>query len=104
MREITSRRPQITGDVLVGYAYLAHLRGEEERCTEILDNCFPFAVSHIYGALSLQAYNLVDQDPETVFATYRSVYTDDPAAARMARAAANSPRILAEEFARWSSQ
>jgi hypothetical protein len=103
MREITSRRPQITGDVLVGYAYLAHLRGEEERCTEILDNCFPFAVSHIHGVLSLEPYNLVDQDQETVLAAYRSVYTDDPAVTRMARAAANGPRILAEELARWSS-
>jgi predicted ATPase/class 3 adenylate cyclase len=103
MREITSRRPQITGDVLVAYAYLAHLRGEEERCAELLDNCIPFAIYAIHSALNLRAYNLLDQDQKTVLNTLRSVWTDDPAVARMARAAANSPRILAEELARWSS-
>ena len=103
MREITSRRPQITGDVLVGYAYLAHLRGEEKRSTEILDNCFPFAIYGIHNALNLRAYNLQEQDQETVLEAIRSVATDDPAVARMARATANSPRILAEELARWSS-
>jgi predicted ATPase len=98
-RDLVSRVPQISSDILVCFAYLHHLRGEEERVQELLSLTAPFAAAAICGSL------LADEggvDVERFPALLKEWYEEHPFAEQFILAAVEAPRLLTEEFERWS--
>jgi predicted ATPase len=99
MRETVSRRPGIRSDVLQGFAYLAHRRGDRQRASEIVANTQPFGVAPIFSWLVLVPAGATPDDAEDHWVR---LYRDDPAVDRLLRDAEHSERLIAEELGRWS--
>jgi predicted ATPase/class 3 adenylate cyclase len=99
MREPVSRRPVIRSDTLQGFAYLALLRGDDERCREIVANSTPFGAGPIFSWLRLAPADVTRAD--AVDHLVRLVETDPPLE-RFARSAQHGQRLIDEEFDRWS--
>jgi tetratricopeptide (TPR) repeat protein len=99
MREPISRRPSIRSDVLVGFAYLAHLRGDDDRAQEIVTNIQPFGAGPIAAWLHLVLSGASDQDAlERLAQMYESV----PVVDRFVRDTQHGQRLILEELDRWS--
>jgi hypothetical protein len=99
MREPISRRPGIRSDVLAGFAYLAHLRGDEDRALEIAANTAAFAAGAIVTWLRLVPFGATDQDALERLAR---MYESDPALDLFARDTQHGQRLILEELERWS--
>jgi hypothetical protein len=98
MREPISRRPRILSDVLVGFAYLAHLRDDEERAQEIVTNIQAFGAG-IAAWLNLVPSGASEQDALERLA---QIYESDPVVDRFVRDTQHSQRLILEELDRWS--
>jgi predicted ATPase/class 3 adenylate cyclase len=97
--ELVPRVPQAASDILVGFAYLHRLRGEEERMREILTAIGPVAGMWLYNTLIAEA-NGVGADGCREF--LKQYYEEHPVAERFLLAAVEAPRLLAEELEGWS--
>jgi hypothetical protein len=99
MREAISRRPGIRSDVLQGFAYLAHLRGDEGRVQEITANTAPFGGGTIRNWLLLVPAGATHED-----ALEHLARTNDAASIsrRFLLDAQHSQRLATEELERWS--
>ena len=100
MREPISRRPAIRSDVLVGFAYLAHLRGDEGRAQDIVTNVQPFGTGPFYTWLRLVPFGATDQD--ALGRLVRLLHETDTISVRIARDTEHGQRLMAEELERWS--
>jgi predicted ATPase/class 3 adenylate cyclase len=98
MREAIARRPGIRSDVLQGFAYLAHLRGDQERAQELAANAQPFVAYMIFSWLKLVPFGATAQD---ALERWAQISKTDPLADRFVRDAQHSQRLMAEELERW---
>jgi hypothetical protein len=98
MREPISRRPRIRSDVLVGFAYLAHLR-DDDRAQEIVTNIQPFGAGPIAAWLLLVPSGATDQDALERLA---QMHESNPVWDRFVRDTQHSQRLILEELDRWS--
>lgn len=62
---LASRQALLVLDVLVGFAYLAHLRGDEARSEQILDNSIAFSTGPIAVCLILARSGATEEDART---------------------------------------
>lgn len=99
MREPISRRPSIRSDVLVGFAYLAHLRGDDDRAQEIVTNVQAFGAGPIAIWLNLVPSGATDQDALERAARW---HESNPVWDRFVRDTQHSQRLILEELDRWS--
>ena len=99
MREPVSRRPSIRSDILVGFAYLARLRGDDERVEEIVTNIQAFGAGPIALWLYLVPSGATDHDALERLAQW---YESDPFLDRFVRDTQHSQRLILEELDRWS--
>lgn len=98
-RERASRRPQVTSDLLQGFAYIAHVRGDHERVEEITSNTAPFGAGSYWHLLVLGSLGATK---ETFFDLWDAYLLGHPVAERFVRDAQHRHRLLAEEVATWS--
>lgn len=97
--ELVARVPQIASDILVCFAYLHHLRGEGTRMEELLSASAPMAAESMLIALLAKARGLTADEADRLTEQY---YTQHPVPQHFLLAAAEAPRLLAEEFGRWA--
>lgn len=98
-RERASRRPQVTSDLLQGFAYFAHVRGDRARADEIIWNTAPFAAGCYWHLLQWGPRGVTK---EGFLDTWEAFLLEDAPAERFARDAQLRQRLLAEELATWS--
>ena len=96
-RELAARRPQITGDLLVGFGYLAYAHGDETRARELALGIHAFGT----GPVSTALYEELEGrgDHADALAAY---LVEHPVEDAVAYTAEHGPRLLAEELDRWS--
>ena len=99
MGESISRRPGIRSDVLAGFAYLAHIRGDANRAQEIVANTQAFGGAMISSWLRLVPSGATDRD---ALVRWAQMNNSDPVSERFVRDAQHSQRLIAEELERWS--
>jgi predicted ATPase len=97
--EMAFRRPQIASDVLQCFAYLADIGGDPARADEIVSLTTPFAGGALASWLILKRLGATIDTAHQLASKYAK---DHSALEQYALDAANSPRLLAEELARWS--
>jgi predicted ATPase/class 3 adenylate cyclase len=99
MQEEVSRRPQIVGDVLTCFAYLAWLRGEPEHMEEILESVINFGMGPVGWLLICESLGAPAGGEEDVVERW---HREHPFAQRLERSVVRSPQLLAQEYARWT--
>ncbi|MGA3149653.1 MAG: hypothetical protein ABSF33_19595 [Acidimicrobiales bacterium] len=98
-REAILRRPKIMSDFLTAFAYLAYLSGDLDRVAEITSVTLPFGVGYIYNYLLQQLAGATGEDGIAVIEGFRAAH---PSLELYFLDAEHAPRLLAEEFERWS--
>lgn len=98
-RELVARQPQISSTVVQGFAYLAHIRGDEERARQITSVTLPVHGEQLWNWLVLRPLGATDK----TFADVRAAYEKDhPLLERFALDAEHGRRLFDEEIERWS--
>ena len=96
--EYVARRPQLTSDFLVGFAYVRHLTGDTVRVREIIDHTYPTGSLPLWIYLALAPLGATSDDALEIYNNYAR---DNPLEQRLARTAAHSHRLLTEELEFW---
>jgi hypothetical protein len=86
-------------DFLTAFAYLAYLSGDLDRVAEITSVTLPFGVGYIYNYLLQQLAGATGEDGIAVIEGFRAAH---PSLELYFLDAEHAPRLLAEEFERWS--
>jgi hypothetical protein len=97
--ELVARQPQISSTVVQGFAYLAHIRGDEDRSREITSLTLPVHGEQLWNWLVLRPLGATADN----FAAVRTAYEKDhPLLERFVMDAEHGRRLLDEEIGRWS--
>jgi predicted ATPase/class 3 adenylate cyclase len=97
--ELVARRPHISSTVVQGFAYLAHIRGDDERVREITSLTLPVHGEQLWNWLVLRPLGATAEN----FADVRSAYEKEhPLLERFVVDAEHGRRLLTEEIVRWS--
>jgi predicted ATPase len=99
IEESVRRRPQLSSDVLQGFACLAYLRGDQERAHEIVAQTAPLVTVQFWSWLILDSLGATSENARDTLAAYNR---EHPINERYALFAQNGARLLAEELERWS--
>ena len=99
MPELAARDPRIRSELLQVFAYLAYLRGEQDRAFEIATHVWSSGASPIRVWL-LQ--NHLGATPKTALAMLEAHGVEHPWYERFSLDAQHSQRLFDEELARWS--
>ena len=94
-----ARRPTVVSFVLSGFAYIAHVRGDEERAQEINSMIVPSHGEQLWNWCVLKPLGATAENFDQVRAAYEN---EHPIAERFALDAQHSRRLLTEELDRWS--
>jgi predicted ATPase/class 3 adenylate cyclase len=98
-REAVSRRPQIGGDFLTGFAYFHHMSGATERARFINENTLTVTLASAQRFMQFADRRVAGDDViELIDASVEEL----PAIERYRRSAEFGPHLLAEELERWS--
>ena len=94
-----ARRPTIGSFLLSGFAYIAHVRGDEERTQEIISMTVASHGEQLWNFCALKPLGAGPENFDQVRAAYEN---EHPIAGRFALDAQYSRRLLNEELDRWS--
>jgi predicted ATPase/class 3 adenylate cyclase len=98
-RELVARQPQVRSAILQAFAYLALLRGDEDRAHEITSLTLPITSEQLWNWMVLRPLGAT---PDTFFDVRSRYEREHPLLERFVADADNSRRLFDEEVARWS--
>jgi hypothetical protein len=94
-----ARRPTVVSFVLSGFAYIAYVRGDEERTQETTSMTVASHGEQLWNWCVLKPLGATPESFDQVRAVYEN---EHPIAERFALDAQHSHRLLNEELDRWS--
>lgn len=98
-KELVARQPQVSSTVLQGFAYLAHVRGDDQRSREITSVTLPIHGEQLWNWLVLRPLGATAEN----FVEVRTAFENEhPLLERFTLDAEHGRRLLAEEIDRWS--
>ncbi len=98
-KELVARQPQVSSTVVQGFAYLAHVRGDDERSREITSVTLPIHGEQLWNWLVLRPLGATAENFVEVRAAFEK---EHPLFERFTLDAEHGRRLLAEEIDRWS--
>jgi predicted ATPase/class 3 adenylate cyclase len=98
-KELVARQPQVSSTLVQGFAYLAHVRGDDQRSREITSQTLPLHGEQLWNWLVLRPLGADGENFVEVRAAYE---VEHPLLDRFALDAQQGRRLLDEEIARWS--
>jgi hypothetical protein len=98
-KELVARQPQVSSTLVQGFAYLAHVRGDEQRSNEITSQTLPLHGEQLWNWLVLRPLGANGENFVQVRAAYER---DHPLLERFSVDAQHGRALLDEEIARWS--
>jgi hypothetical protein len=98
-KELVARTPQVRSTVLQGFAYLAHLRDDEQRAQEITSMTLPLHGEQLWNWIVLRPLGATAENFVEVRAAYEEQH---PLLERFTLDAEHSQRLFAEEIERWA--
>jgi predicted ATPase len=98
-KELVARQPQVSSTLVQGFAYLAHVRGDEQRSREITSQTLPLHGEQLWNWLVLRPLGATGENFVEVRAAYE---LEHPLLERFTVDAQQGRRLLDEEIARWS--
>lgn len=98
-KELVARQPQVSSTLVQGFAYLAHVRGDEQRSVEITSQTLPLHGEQLWNWLVLRPLGADGENFVQVRAAYEC---EHPLLERFTVDAQQGRRLLDEEIARWS--
>ena len=97
--ELVARQPQISSTIVQGFAYLAHIRGDDGRSQEITSLTLPVHGEQLWNWLVLRPLGATPEN----FAEVRTAYEKEhPLIERFGVDAQHGRRLLNEEIELWS--
>ena len=98
-KALAARRPTIGSFILSGFAYIAHVRGDEQRAQEITSMTVSTHGEQLWNLLVLKPLGATPENFDQVRAAYEN---EHPIAERASLDAQHGRRLLNEELDRWS--
>ena len=96
--EYVARRPQLTSEFLIGFAYLRHLTGDTARVSEIIDHTYSVGLLGLWSYLALGP---LGANSDNAIEIYDNYTRENPLEQRLALTATHSHHLLTEELEFW---
>lgn len=98
-KELVARQPQVSSTLVQSFAYLAHVRGDEERSQQITSMTLPLHGEQLWNWLVLRPLGATAENFAEVRAAYEVAH---PLLERFTVDAQHGRALLDEEIERWS--